>query len=250
MTIQDSNLKLLIKEAFRLIAAREGVSKKDVWQRYAERFHISEHTVRGWEAGLTRPQELAQIEELAADAITIGKVDERWLRSYLQSQGIPRIAKDLQERLYDLLETQLRKDANFATGPQSISIKFANGRTVKTVITRHSSELGQALEMLNAQFDHPVMVVVGGADGLSEERSKRIEALVEEVVAATELLTSQSARMSSLVSVFRLQSDKPAEVQKPAAAPPQPELKVRPASVPLPDSSSTAPSRRKRLPGR
>lgn len=45
-----------------------------------------------------------------------------------------------------------------------------------------------------------------------ERVTQQNAALVEEVVAATELLTSQSARMSSLVSVFRLTADEAAPV--------------------------------------
>jgi methyl-accepting chemotaxis protein len=83
-----------------------------------------------------------------------------------------------------------------------------------------------------------------------ERVTQQNAALVEEVVAATELLTSQSARMTSLVSVFRLQSDKAEEVKDVEAKAAQPELRARPSAVPLPGGSAQVASRRNRLPRR
>jgi methyl-accepting chemotaxis protein len=83
-----------------------------------------------------------------------------------------------------------------------------------------------------------------------ERVTQQNAALVEEVVAATELLTAQSARMSSLVSVFRLNAGEAAQ----GMAPEEPALqavKAKPA-VKLSGRRTLAQSRVRapRLPGR
>jgi len=62
-------------------------------------------------------------------------------------------------------------------------------------IVNASSEQSSGIEQVNQ--------TIAALERVTQQNA----ALVEEVVAATELLTSQSARMSSLVSVFRLDSD-------------------------------------------
>lgn len=82
-----------------------------------------------------------------------------------------------------------------------------------------------------------------------ERVTQQNAALVEEVVSATELLTAQSARMGSLVSVFRLTSadtkSVPAEAQPDSVAQPAPAARQ-------PGRRAVAPprSRTPRLPGR
>jgi methyl-accepting chemotaxis protein len=62
-------------------------------------------------------------------------------------------------------------------------------------IVNASSEQSSGIEQVNQ--------TIAALERVTQQNA----ALVEEVVAATELLTAQSARMSSLVSVFRLESD-------------------------------------------
>lgn len=62
-------------------------------------------------------------------------------------------------------------------------------------IVNASSEQSSGIEQVNQ--------TIAALERVTQQNA----ALVEEVVAATELLTSQSARMSSLVSVFRLETD-------------------------------------------
>lgn len=61
-----------------------------------------------------------------------------------------------------------------------------------------------------------------------ERVTQQNAALVEEVVAATELLTSQSAKMSGLVSVFRLTSDESAHAAAPEVSEPKISARARP----------------------
>jgi DNA-binding transcriptional regulator YiaG len=174
----------LVRQSFEAIKAHQRESMQRVRMRYVQQLGVTESTVRAWQQGSSRPK-LDHIEVIAADAIKLGRMDERWLKTFLHAYGLDRTANSLSERLFDVLEQQTVVQKNASPGPHPFWVRFGSGeqgRSVPALFTSAKEEIEAALTALNLQTHRPVLVLIGGADGLSDERRGRIRCLFNQVL--------------------------------------------------------------------
>ncbi len=174
----------LLRQSFEAIKAHQQESMQRVRMRYVQQLGVTESTVRAWQQGNSRPK-LDHVETIAADAIRLGRMDERWLKSFLHAYGLDRATNALCERLFDVLEHQTVVQKSAASGKRPFMVRFGSGeqgRSVPALFANAKSELREALGILGLKPNRPVLVLIGGADGLSDERGRRVRRLFNQVL--------------------------------------------------------------------
>ncbi len=120
------------------------------------------------------------------DAIRIGRRDEKWLRAYLSQLGLDHQQNEIREYLYDVLEKAIAVGHVRPIKPGNADgvfhLQFTNGLSAPAIYVRENIPIRYALEALELDTQRPAVVIIGGADGLSDERTGRLNSLFEKII--------------------------------------------------------------------